>query len=119
MRRRTTTPTATTPTGEIIITLESEEKHYAYATLGVTFESTDQEILDAVAPVVEEETGIDILGDGLYTIKKVESSHNTYAFPKSPAGERTEEDVEREKELVIQSNLTTKTSIYSTSTYTT
>ncbi len=85
--RRTTRAVATeAPTGRIVVTLESEEKEYAYNTLGVTFESSDQEILEAVAPVVEEETGVDILEDGLYTVKKVESSHNAYLFAKSPAG---------------------------------
>lgn len=77
---------AVVPTGRIIVTLESQEVPLEYATLGVTFESSDSEILEAVAPVVQEETGVDILEDGLFTIKKVESSHNTYAFPKSPAG---------------------------------
>ena len=85
MRRRTTT-TPTTPTGEIIITLENEEKHYGYDQLGVTFDSTDQEVLEAVAPVIEEETGIDILEDALYTVKSVTASQNKYCFPKSPAG---------------------------------
>jgi hypothetical protein len=87
-RRTTTTAVATTPTGEIIVTLENEERHYAYGTLGVTFDSTDQEILDAVAPVIEEDTGIDILEDALYTVKSVTGSQNKYCFPKSPAGVR-------------------------------
>jgi hypothetical protein len=87
MRRRTTTAVATTePTGRIIVTLESEEKTYDYETLGVTFESSDSEILEAIAPVVEEETGVDILEDGTFVVKKVESSRNSYIFPKSVAG---------------------------------
>ncbi len=89
MRRRTTTTvTPATPTGEIIVTLENEEKHYAYTTLGVTFDSTDQEVLEAVAPVVEEDTGVDILEESLYTVKSVTASQNKYLFPKSPAGVR-------------------------------
>ena len=86
MRRRTPSLAVTTPTGKIVVTLESEKKEYAYETLGVTYESTDQEILDAVAPVVEEETGVDILEDGLYTVKSVTASQNKYLFPKSQAG---------------------------------
>ena len=42
------------PTGEIIVTLNSSEKHYAYDRLSVTYESTDKEILDAVSPVLLE-----------------------------------------------------------------
>ncbi len=75
--------------GEIIITLASQEKHYSYGRLSVSFDSTDEEILDAVQPVVLEETGINILEDrseGNYTIKRVEESKNLYIFPKSVAG---------------------------------
>ena len=86
MRRTTRAVTTATPTGQILITLESEEKTYQYDALGLTFESDDQDILDAIAPIVEEETGVDILEDGLFTVKKVESSHNVFIFPKSPAG---------------------------------
>ncbi len=86
MRRTTRAVTPETPTGRIIVTLESQEVPLEYETLGVTFESTDSEILEAIAPVVEEETGVDILEDGLFTVKKVESSQNSYIFPKSPAG---------------------------------
>ena len=84
--RRTTRAVTATPTGQILITLESEEKTYKYDALGLTFESDDQNILNAIAPIVEEETGVDILEDGLFTVKKVESSHNVFIFPKSPAG---------------------------------
>ncbi len=84
--RRTRTATTAAPTGQILITLESEEKTYQYDALGLTYDSTDSEILDAVAPIVEEETGVDILEEGLFTVKKVESSHNIFIFPKSPAG---------------------------------
>lgn len=84
--RRTTRAVTATPTGQILITLESEEKTYQYDALGLTFESDDQNILNAIAPIVEEETGVDILEDGLFTVKKVESSHNVFIFPKSPAG---------------------------------
>lgn len=75
--------------GEIIVTLSSEEKHYSYDRLSVTFESSDEEILDALAPVLLEEEGFNIREeqrDGYFTIKRVESSQNIYVFPKSTAG---------------------------------
>lgn len=74
--------------GEIIVVLESVEKHYSYDQLGLTFESSDKEIRDALQPVILEETGINIFEDEeeLYTIKKVEESKNIYLLPKSPAG---------------------------------
>jgi hypothetical protein len=73
---------------EIIITLESQEKHYSFEDLGVTFESSNDEILKAVQPVILETTGVNISEDDdqLYTVKKIEESKNVYIFPKSPAG---------------------------------
>ena len=74
---------------EIIITLENEEKHYDFERLSVDFNSSDSEILSAVAPVVLEETGFDIEeenGDNYFTVKRVDSSQNIYLFPKSTAG---------------------------------
>ena len=73
-------------TGKIIVTLSSTEKSYDYADLGVTFDSSTEQILDAVQPMVLESEGVDILEDGLYTVKKVDESRNTYLFPKSPMG---------------------------------
>jgi hypothetical protein len=75
--------------GEIIVTLSSEDKHYPYDRLSVGYDSTDQEILDALAPVLLEEEGFDIRqeqSDGSFTIKRVDSSQNIYVFPKSTAG---------------------------------
>ena len=86
MRRTTRAVTVATPTGEILVTLESTERRFQYADMGLTFDSSDTEILEAIAPVIEEEEGIDILEDNLFTVKKVESSHNVFCFPKSPAG---------------------------------
>ena len=76
--------------GEIIVVLESAEKHYSYEQLGLTFESSDKEVLDALQPVILEETGINILEDEeeLYTVKRVEESKSTFLFPKSPAGHK-------------------------------
>ena len=78
------------PQGEIIITLQSDERHFQYDQLGLSFDSTDQEVLDAVAPVILEETGLNIKEEGdngeLYTVKSQEASQNKYLFPKSVAG---------------------------------
>lgn len=87
MTRRVTTTEE--PSGEIIVTLASKELKYSYEQLGVTFESLDSEILDALQPVVLEEEGFDLKeeqDEGTYTLKRVESSKNIYLFPKSVAG---------------------------------
>ena len=75
--------------GEIIVTLASDEKHIAYDRLSVSYDSTDSQILDALSPVLMEEEGFNIKEeqrDGYFTIKRVDSSKNTYVFPKSTAG---------------------------------
>lgn len=75
--------------GEIIIVLNSTEKKFAFEDFSVTFDSSDKEILDAIAPRLLEEEGFDIReqqDEGLYTVKKQEDSGNVYIFPKSTAG---------------------------------
>ncbi len=75
--------------GEVIVTLSSTEKHYAYDQLSVGYDSTDKEILDALKPVLLEDEGFNIeeeQEDGYFTIKRVDSSQNIYVFPKSTAG---------------------------------
>ena len=75
--------------GEIIVILESDEKHFPFTDFSVTYNSTDEEILDAVAPAILEQFGVNIKedqGGWLYTVKKVEASKNVYISPKSPAG---------------------------------
>lgn len=74
---------------EVIVTLSSTEKHYSFDALSIGYNSTDEEILDALAPVLLEEEGFDIhreTEEGYFTIKKVDSSQNIFCFPKSTAG---------------------------------
>jgi len=75
--------------GEITITLESEERKYSYDQLGVDYNSSDREIIDALDSMLLEDVGINIADEfdnGNWSIKKVDSSHNIYVFPKSTAG---------------------------------
>lgn len=75
--------------GEITLTMNSVDKKYQYADFGVTFESTDQEIVDALSPLLEEEEGFNLAEeyrDQAYTIKRADNSRNVYIFPKSVAG---------------------------------
>jgi len=77
------------PTGEITITLESDERRYAYDDLSVTFSSSDQEIIDALHPTLLEDVGLNLkeaFEDGAWMVKRVEATHNTFIFPKSTAG---------------------------------
>lgn len=75
--------------GEITITLESEERKYPYEQLGLTYESSDSDIISALSSMLKEDVGIDLgqeYDDGEWTIKRVDSSQNIYIFPKSTAG---------------------------------
>jgi len=74
-------------TGEIIVTLANEEKHFDYDRFNLSFDSSDREILDAIAPVLLEDEGFDINdADETFTVKRVQDSQNIYVFPKSTAG---------------------------------
>lgn len=76
-------------TGKITVVLSGTEKNYEYADLGLTFESTDSEILDALQPILLEEESFNIKeeqADGYYTIKRQADSKNIFLFPKSTAG---------------------------------
>lgn len=70
------------------IVAESEEMFYEFDQLGVNFESSDQEILDAVQDIILEKTGININedNDSLYTVRRTENTETVYVIPKSPAG---------------------------------
>ncbi len=76
------------PVGSVIVTIESEDRTYTFDQLSINYDSSSQEILDAVQPIILEDTGVNISedGDNLYTVKKAENSGNVYVFPKSPAG---------------------------------
>ena len=76
--------------GKIIVVVESKEKEFNYEELGVTFDSSSEEILKAVQPAILEATGINIEEDdeSLYVVKKIEDSKNCFIFPKSPAGDK-------------------------------
>jgi len=75
--------------GEITVTLESEDRKFAYDQLSVGYGSTDQEIVDALTPVLEEDVGINLANEfdsGSWSIKRADSSQNIYVYPKSTAG---------------------------------
>lgn len=75
--------------GEIVVILNSTDHKYSYDTLSVTYESSDSEIISALAPVLQEEEGFDLnqeFQDGAYTLKRMDNSRTIFLFPKSTAG---------------------------------
>jgi len=84
-----TVPAAIPREGMIRVTVAGQDKDYQYHELGVTFESTDNEILEAVNRDVSEALGVNLLAgftSGDYIIKRSTNSHNIAIFPASPAG---------------------------------
>lgn len=75
---------------DIVIVLENDEKEFSFEDLGVTFDSSPEEILDAVSKPILEDTGINIKEDDehVYTVKKIDRLKSVRIFPKSPAGKR-------------------------------
>lgn len=87
--------------GNITVILEGRDRTFEYDALGLTYESTDAEIIEALVPIFEEE-GVDLqseFNNGGYIIKRSDNSHNIHLYPKSTAGEVTEstflEEVDR------------------------
>lgn len=77
------------PTGAIIITLESSDKTYQYEDYGVTYDSSNDEIISALQGTLLEEEGFNLqseYADGNWTVKRADNSRNIYIFPKSTAG---------------------------------
>lgn len=74
---------------DIIVTLESKEKLYSYSDLGLSYDSSDEEILSALRGILVEQEGVDIeeeYEDGYFTIKRLEDDQKIRIFPKSTAG---------------------------------
>ena len=75
-----------TPTGKIIVTVESNDHEFEYEDLHLTFDSSDEDIIVALKdPVLEKTDGIDITEDDIYVVRKSENSQIVYVHPKSPA----------------------------------
>ena len=79
--------------GEVTVTLESVDHKYTYDQLGIDTDASDQQVIEALTPVILEQEGIDIstaYRNGAYTVKRTTNgetgSENIYVFPKSTAG---------------------------------
>ena len=74
---------------EVIVTLEGRDTHLGMERLGLTMNSTQDEILDIVSPIIGEEHGVslkDEYGEISYMVQKATNSNTIYVIPKTPAG---------------------------------
>lgn len=75
--------------GNITVILEGQDRSFEYEALGLTYDSSDEEVIEALNPVFAEE-GINLKDEwenGGYMIKRSDNSHNIHLYPKSTAGE--------------------------------
>lgn len=69
---------------KVIVTVDGNDYTRDYTALGISFESSDSEIMSAIAPIIQEEYGVDIRN--LYKIRKAVNSQNIHIIPNSTAG---------------------------------
>lgn len=71
-------------TNKVIVTVDGEELQFDQDQLGLTFESTEEEIMNRVAPMIEESKNVDITE--AYKVRKFTNTENIFILPNSTAG---------------------------------
>jgi len=73
---------------KIIVCVSGEDMHIDYNDFGLSFDSTDGQVLEAIAPLVQERFSVDLghPGSWLYKTRKATNSRNIYVIPNSTAG---------------------------------
>lgn len=69
---------------KIIVTVAGNDFIRDLSLFGLTFESTEEEVIDAIAPIILEEFGEDIRDT--YKMRKSLNNRNIYCIPNSTAG---------------------------------
>lgn len=69
-----------------VVTVQGEIRHYANANIGLNFEeSTDEQVLDAVAAVVQEEFQIEMPKES-FVVSRSQSNRNFVIYEKTELG---------------------------------
>lgn len=69
---------------KIFVTIDGEDWQKDLGEVGLSFDSSEQEIMARIAPMIREEYNEDITD--LYKIRKATNSQNIYIIPNSTAG---------------------------------
>lgn len=69
---------------KVIVTIEGNDWIRDYSDFNLTFESTEEEIITAIAAAINEEFGVDITN--YYKVRKSVNSQNIHIIPNSVAG---------------------------------
>jgi hypothetical protein len=75
-------------TDKIILSIAGEDEFLSYEQFGLSFNSSDEEVLTAIRPMIQEKYNVD-LRDGsswLYKTRKAVSNRNIHIIPNSTAG---------------------------------
>ena len=75
-------------TNKLVIAIAGEDMIVDYSDYGLSFESSEQELLEAVRPAIQERFNMDIRDSSgwLYKTRKANESKNVYLIPNSVAG---------------------------------
>jgi hypothetical protein len=68
----------------LFVTIEGQDWQRSLEELNLTFDSSEQEIMDAIVPLIQEEFNTDIRD--LYKIRKATNNQNIFIIPNSTAG---------------------------------
>jgi hypothetical protein len=68
----------------IIVSIEGQDWIRPFSAFNISFQSTESEILEAIAPAILEDYGTDI--KNYYKVRKAVNSQNIHVIPTSVAG---------------------------------
>lgn len=71
-------------TSKLIVTIQGQDYIRDLNFFGLTFDSSEDEIISAVAPAIQEEYDVDITS--YYKVRKATNTENVYVIPNSVAG---------------------------------
>ena len=74
---------------EVIITVNGRDIRIPMDSLGLNIDSSDNDTLNAVRPIIQGREGLDIQDDAgvySYTVRKAMNSNSIYIYPKPVAG---------------------------------
>jgi hypothetical protein len=75
-------------TNRIVVALNGDDEYIRYEDYGLTFDSSEQEILTAIEPRITERFSVSLRNGNswLYKTTKTIASQNIYVIPNSTAG---------------------------------
>lgn len=80
-----TTENTNQMTNRVILTINGRDEILEQSVVGVTMDSSEREILNAVQGMIQESLS-DSGGEYSFTVRKTTNSNNIYIYPKPVAG---------------------------------